>query len=1247
MKALLTYLILTVTLLSFNFGNAQSCNISAPLYSCEGDFFTIEAITNGGTATKYSWKLGDSRSAQQAKVGFSYKKTGSYKITLEVIFSNGVKRQDSTTIIVYPLPTANFSVGVTPDYCNNRKTVCIHDISLQSAAGNAIEKRIFLWGDGTSDTKTLPNLPSNFCHTYRVPGDYLLAIEIADDKGCVSKAIKDVTVEDSIILKYSVDIKSTGPDCKTLTCFTNETKNTTNKKFIWLFGDGNADSTKKNICYEYKNNGAYKTALIVVSPQGCRDTLSQNIQVKKIEIKDSLQLTKTICLNDSFRATNLAINKGADYKWYYKSSLNGGSELLGETKSVAHKFKRGGKYYIVHEIKLGNCKKTIIDSVEVLCPAANFSIFNDELCTPGDTTYLCADICDYKADNITFIWDLQYGAQCTTDTKNAKNIGRNCRYSLDEKVKHVYNFANPNDKFSLYRPTLITKDTVTGCNHKGSAPVKLGILDMSKINVTVDAEEYCTRGRLKALGDNRRKIKFTLSGDSAVFDCKITFNFDSTENPSDFTSRKLSDIFFEYDEPEDDSAWKTLGLAYRNGQANIFSGCDGKVLKPGTFCYDTAWKHNIVNIMPAPRPQLLSDTIFKYCAPHTLAIKLKDTIQKNIKAIYWNWGDGTEDSLILAKGDSVLPSVKQHTYTNKGLYWPEVKMVNTRGCEEKQPLKLALGYISSIAKDSLVCAGTTIKFKETLRYYDTTYKFWENVSRSNAGKEVIWWDIGDGNGLVKTPQNKGVFLAKEGIYNLKRVTKDSTGCSDTITFTVKAIKPTADFSQLKDTVYCNNNIIQFYDSSKASALAPSDYISSWSWDFGDFGGLKPQKNPLYIFKIFGDRTIKLKVTNSIGCTDNATSKVYVKGPQPFFEFASDSFGCVPFKIELKNTSLHSSTWTWSMGDNNQTILSTGADTNVSFIYNTPGTYRISLTAGDSVYNPITKNKYYCTADFPYPPIEKKVIVTPQYNTKFNMPDVVCVGEKVSFFNQSDIPITRFNWDFGDGATKSLGRVLTKHTYTDTGLFTVKLKGFALPPISPKCINDFTKSIYVEDIYADFDVSLSQMPTYNFINTSSKRAVRYFWSFGDPASVAANTSRDKNPSHEFSQLDTFNVCLISYNSLGCSDTLCKKIIYNYKPHLFIPNVITPFGKDTINHRFDIEINVVRYYKLGIYNRWGELVFEGSEDGIGNADPRNWNGTHYKTGQPCPSGTYYVVFDYEIGGIKGRKKYRGSLTLIRKD
>ena len=159
-------------------------------------------------------------------------------------------------------------------------------------------------------------------------------------------------------------------------------------------------------------------------------------------------------------------------------------------------------------------------------------------------------------------------------------------------------------------------------------------------------------------------------------------------------------------------------------------------------------------------------------------------------------------------------------------------------------------------------------------------------------------------------------------------------------------------------------------------------------------------------------------------------------------------------------------------------------------------------------------------------------------------------------------------------------------------------------------------------------------------------MRYLWDFGQPSSGKNNHSTEVNASHNYKlEKGSFWVCLYAFNKLGCVDTICKPVINDYVPRLFIPNVFTPNAIDTLNNRFDIDIVYPLYYQLSIYNRWGEKVFESEQDGEGNADVFNWNGNHYKTNSPCPEGVYFVVFDYEILGTDERKQYNGTLSLFR--
>jgi gliding motility-associated-like protein len=90
-------------------------------------------------------------------------------------------------------------------------------------------------------------------------------------------------------------------------------------------------------------------------------------------------------------------------------------------------------------------------------------------------------------------------------------------------------------------------------------------------------------------------------------------------------------------------------------------------------------------------------------------------------------------------------------------------------------------------------------------------------------------------------------------------------------------------------------------------------------------------------------------------------------------------------------------------------------------------------------------------------------------------------------------------------------------------------------------------------------------------------------------------------------------------------------------LFVPNIFSPNGVGNLeNEKFCIYNNCIKTMNLGIYNRWGELIF--STDNQTTC----WDGTH--KGLPVMSGVYtYRLFVEQLDGNKIEQK--GNITLTR--
>jgi gliding motility-associated-like protein len=87
---------------------------------------------------------------------------------------------------------------------------------------------------------------------------------------------------------------------------------------------------------------------------------------------------------------------------------------------------------------------------------------------------------------------------------------------------------------------------------------------------------------------------------------------------------------------------------------------------------------------------------------------------------------------------------------------------------------------------------------------------------------------------------------------------------------------------------------------------------------------------------------------------------------------------------------------------------------------------------------------------------------------------------------------------------------------------------------------------------------------------------------------------------------------------------------YDPLIFIPTAFSPNG-DGLNDEFSAKCLGVKSYYLKIYNRWGEMVYQGLR----------WDGQY--RGSSATQGIY--IFYFEAMTTEGKLIYRsGTLTLL---
>ena len=195
------------------------------------------------------------------------------------------------------------------------------------------------------------------------------------------------------------------------------------------------------------------------------------------------------------------------------------------------------------------------------------------------------------------------------------------------------------------------------------------------------------------------------------------------------------------------------------------------------------------------------------------------------------------------------------------------------------------------------------------------------------------------------------------------------------------------------------------------------------------------------------------------------------------------------------------------------------------------------------------------------------------------------------------------WTFSDGTILN-GCGAVSAVFNNPGCYDAIFTSTSLDgcPISASTASLFC---IAPDPIADFLIGNLE-PTY--LNTQvplydqSIDADTYAWNFGQ-----YGTSNINNPVLNINAAevgDTITVCQTVISVYGCTDTICKEIIFAEEFAIYVPNTFTPDG-NSVNQTFGpvfpptLELSE---YELLIFNRWGEVVFESHDPAIG------WNGKY---------------------------------------
>lgn len=395
----------------------------------------------------------------------------------------------------------------------------------------------------------------------------------------------------------------------------------------------------------------------------------------------------------------------------------------------------------------------------------------------------------------------------------------------------------------------------------------------------------------------------------------------------------------------------------------------------------------------------------KICAGTDLQFFANDTTPG--RTYQWNFGDPF--SGVLNEDTIQSPT---HFYSDTGTYTITL-IVSDTACSDTQTATLFV-YKKPVAAFSSInnCAGLNTIFN--------------NQSVSSPADSIVSysWDLGNSN--TSNARHPNFTYSSTGTVNIQLIIATQAGCTDTLVKTLSIIKKPV--GNRTPGQVCRNGQVDFAADTLYNAL-------SYVWDFGDSSSFT-QKDVSHVYSKSGLFRPKLTVQfNGSSCSVEIDSILVTPLPDAGFSIPTDTF-CFNYNracIKLNNP--------------NQKIVSRSVIFDDGFVYDSsPFTdsficHQYTDSAG-GVYS-ITVEMIDSNGCIASNTISNGIVIHSELAADFTFTaGDGCFKTAVDLLNTSnETPnfVSKFKWDFGDGALDSVNWSNFEHVYTNNGSFTISLE----------------------------------------------------------------------------------------------------------------------------------------------------------------------------------------------------------------
>lgn len=343
---------------------------------------------------------------------------------------------------------------------------------------------------------------------------------------------------------------------------------------------------------------------------------------------------------------------------------------------------------------------------------------------------------------------------------------------------------------------------------------------------------------------------------------------------------------------------------------------------------------------------------------------------------------------------------------------------------------------------------------------------------------------------------------------------------------------------------------------------------------------------------------------------NCSKKVVADIPQFSDEFNTYIVECESNTVNFVNRSSGGFAYSWDFG----VPGATSNDFQPTYTYPDTGTYTVKLVVNEGSTCPDS--------------IERLVKVYPTFDVDFQFNGLQCPNSTLDFLDMSSAtyrPITSWDWSFGDGSTSSDQN--PSKVFNSGGAYPVTLVAKTIKG----CVDTAVNEVYIEP-FNPFAGNDTVIVVGEKINFKAEGGIDYRWS---PA-TNLNTTVGPNPIGTYPNVGTYEYEVEVRSEYGCEGKDDIRVQVVSGPRLFMPSGFTPNGDGLNDYLRPISAGYAKLNYFRVYNRWGEMVYEG--DNLS----RGWDG-NYK-GEKAEVGTYFWVMS-----VKDRfgedEMIKGDVTLVR--